>query len=179
MEATELESLAGESSVLSERSSLDQRYFRGHICDVYIWDDKDPDYAPRDGLEQSHYTIQSTFKHANPCDRSQNATIDNLPVDLRTRLGDSVPGRTRWINVVGWSESLMSYLAQTYLSDHGCLDLDGPSQTMMGGPVPNHDGQEFIWLHTKVWFLGPRLPNWSSIAEIGFCMVVVIPKGDS
>ena len=179
MEAIELDLLAGDSQKRSGRPSLEQDYIQNHSCEVYIWDDAVDPLSAKD----PHFVIHgnrnpSRLRNSRLGSQTSEDSASRLPQELQTRIARRDASRTRWINVVGWSEDLIGYLSQLYLSDHGCLGLYGPSKAVLGGPVSNQCDQEFIWLRTKVWFMASKLPNWSSIEEVELRMVVIQPNAD-
>lgn len=189
MEAVELDPLAADAihTASRQRSLEEARPFADNACDVYIWDEAtgitaNTKNAPKS--EDSHYVIRGTRparpRTGNYSRQTPNNTtnIENLPDDLRRRLDARDVGKSRWINVVGWSEDLANYLSRLYLADHGCLDFNGPAEAGFGGPMPNKSGQEFVWLQTKIWFMGSQSPNWSSIEEVDMRIVVVQPSED-
>ena len=187
METIELDSLTGSVNT-SGRTSLDQSYFRDHACHVCIWDEVEDEtsenaYVP--GLAEPHYIIHRSGVHSQARTSSvvggqarSNVAAD-LPAELKRRLDSRNSSRTRWINVVGWSEDLMNYLAHAYLSDHDCLGINGSPKAMFGGPTLNQSGQEFVWLHTKVWFMDAPSSNWSSIKEVALRIIIVQPGDDA
>jgi hypothetical protein len=150
----------------SARSSFDLDYFLHHQCDVSIRDEASVD-AGISGDDNTDAALNRYTIFGSP-----NLS---LPLDLRSQLENRVSSKTRWINVVGWSEALMDDLARRYLNDHGCLDLHNLSKQMLGGPIKRKDSGEFIWIQTTIWFLGGRNPNWSSVQQSGFRMVVCMP----
>lgn len=150
----------------SARSSFDLDYWRRHQCDVSIRDEGSVDGGISG--DSNTDTILSRYTILG----SPNM---GLPPGLKSELENRVCSRTRWINVVGWSEALMDDLARRYLNDHGCLDLHNLSKQMLGGPVKRSDLGEFVWIQTTIWFLGGRNPMWSSVQQSGFRMIVCMP----
>ena len=192
MDAVELSSLSANIYDAPRQPSLeDERSSRGRRCDVYIWDEAaEGSISGVSGSEDSkdsRYVIYERDMRSavRPSNTRNNPTPDGSPSDglspeLQRRLEARDGRRARWINIVGRSEALTGYLSRTYLADHGCLDdAHAPSQAVLGGPVPNQDGQEFVWLHAKAWFMGSRSPaNWSSVEEVELRLVVLQPLGD-
>jgi hypothetical protein len=152
----------------SARSSFDLDYLRHHKCDVSIRDEASVDAVISGddnidaGVALNRYTILGS-PHSN------------LPPGLKSQLENRISSKTRWINVVGWSEALMDDLARRYLDEHGCLDLHDLSKQTLGGPIKRRDSGDFIWIQTTIWFLGGRNPNWSSVQQSGFRMVLCMP----
>ena len=152
----------------SARSSFDLDYWRHHKCEVSVRDEvvigasTANDDSIDTGLAIDRHTILG----------SPNSS---LPPALKSQLDNRSPSKTRWINVVGWSETLMDDLARRYLDEHGCLDLHDTSKQMLGGPIKRKSCGDFIWIQTSVWFLGGRNPNWSSVQQSGFRMVICLP----
>lgn len=154
----------------SARSSFDLSYWRHHQCSVSIRDEASIEGGTTNG-DDTYATVNRYAILGN--------SDSNLPEELTSQLENRVSSKTRWINVVGWSEALMDDLARRYLNDHGCLDLHNLSKQMLGGPVKREDSAEFIWIQTMIWFLGGRNPNWSSVQQSGFRMVVCMPTRSS
>lgn len=142
----------------SARLSFNLDYWRHHQCDVSIRNEGSVDggISGDDNTDAilNRYTILG----------SPNTS---LLLGLKWQLENRVCSKTRWINVVGWSEALMDDLARRYLNDHGCLDLHNLSKQMLGGPIKRNDSGEFIWIQTTIWFLGGRNPAWSSVQQSG------------
>lgn len=153
----------------SVRSSFDKDYLQSHRCDVSIRDEasleagthRDDDVGANDLLDK--YMILG------------NPNSAALPTNLKSKLASRDPSRTRWINVVGWSEALMDQLARLYLDDHGCLDLPEVSEQVLGGPIKRKDSGDFVWIQSTIWFRGGRNPSWSSLQQSGFRMVICMP----
>ncbi|KAL8691226.1 MAG: hypothetical protein Q9218_003502 [Villophora microphyllina] len=103
--------------------------------------------------------------------RSPRAT----PAELKERLNARDPRRTRWINVVGLSRPLLAMISQQHLGNHRCLDIDTVSKQILGGPVDLGRQGKFIWLQTEVWFVGKRVPLWSSMRRATLRIVVCLP----
>jgi hypothetical protein len=152
----------------SAKSSFDLNYLQHHQCEVSIRDEASTaagihnDDNSDTGIALNRYTILG------------NPNL-SLPQGLKSQLEHRISSKTRWINVVGWSEALMDDLARRYLNDHGCLDLHSLSKQMLGGPIKRKASGEFIWIQTTIWFLGGRNPNWSSVQQSGFRMVLCMP----
>jgi hypothetical protein len=152
----------------SAKSSFDIDYLRNHKCDISIRDEASIDVSVSNDDETNASVPVTKYTILG----SPNSS---LPVGLKSQLESRISSKTRWINVVGWSEALMDDLAERYLDGRGCLDLHDISKQMLGGPIKRKDSGEFIWIQTTIWFLGGRNPNWSSVQQCSFRMVVCLP----
>ena len=82
-------------------------------------------------------------------------------------------------------------LSNAYLGGHSCLSISREPRRLLGGPIRTSTDNEcelvsgdgfytasndlVIWLETLAWFLGSRVPSWSSMRQTGFRMVVCLP----
>lgn len=154
------EETSGPSSL---RSSLDNDYYQSQGCDIHIYDDVLSEQStspagPSRGFDASTW-------HGGLGNR------EGLMHHLKTR----DPRKTRWINVVGWSSSLLDEVANFHLGGHRCLDLETASRQALGGPTQADENSQFIWLHTQIWFVGNRAPMWSSMRQTRLRTVVCLP----
>ena len=154
---------SGNSSL---RSSLDEQHYETQDCVVHIYDDVPcPEAVPQQGppivheAYSRHKVPPLTGHIANPIlQRGGDSTAQFMK-----RLHDRDHTRTRWINIVGWSQVYVDAITNTYLGNHGCLGLEGISKNVMGGPIRVQDDQELIWLQTDFWSIGKRARLWSSM----------------
>ena len=190
----------GDMSTLSSpRWSFDEDYYAGRECTVAIRDHV-PDNTgsratPSSNTSYSKHHLHGAYRPGpvrNPIARSAP-----LPEELmhRLRVWSLVlcsvmqltkyetrdVKTTRWINVVGWSASLMTELSKLHLGGHECLTQVGDSsQQVLGGPLRVEDEKEFIWLQTYVGFFGQQAPtSWSALQQTELRMVICLPTSTS
>ncbi|KAL9593230.1 MAG: hypothetical protein Q9179_006008 [Wetmoreana sp. 5 TL-2023] len=147
----------------TSRSSLDNGYLHNQECTIEIYDDA-PD-IPDDSLDSNDERIEAfSWRRARASS-----------TELKERLTARDPMRTRWINAVGLSRSLLDVVSEQHLGNHRCLDMDPTTKQILGGPVDMGSQGRFIWFQTEVWFVGKRVALWSSMRRTILRVVICLP----
>lgn len=171
MDAVSLRSLLQDdrTPLSSARSSFQYSSLSRHECKVSIYDQHDgiSQEAALAFEPQEKYTANFRLPHASPS--------VTLPNDLKQRLDERDPTRTRWINVEGWSPGLVDDITNRFLENHGCLDLEDLGPQTLGGPIHCKDGSSFIWIQTSLWYAGQRSTSWSSVRQCRLRIVICLP----
>lgn len=145
----------------SVRSSFEYARPDRNLCTIEIFEE------PKPGDDVHSCSTKHTLS---------TKKLPELPSALLERLATRDHHKTRWINVTGYSSTLVDDLAQRYLDEHGCLDAAGIGQHTLGGPIKRRDGSHFIWVQSSVWYIGQECrKTWSSVQQCGFRMVICLP----
>lgn len=150
-----------QSSFTSVRESIEYAVPNKKGCLVTIFDEASEDDSDHE-IKTTRLTLPSE-------------KLVELPIELTSLLARRNDQRTRWINFIGWSSSLVDDLSKHFLDEHGCLDLHNIGNHSIGGPIKCQDGSYFIWIQNSIWFVDHRQQTWSSVQQCGFRMVIKLP----
>jgi len=162
------------SSVYTDRtrSSLDIYPYvdRIHGCHVSVWDDKHSEDTPSDAVDQVFGpTVHLAYTRTQPKSRHE-ADWSRFTGSLQ----DCEPQRSRWINVVGWSMSILSELERIYLDGRPYFTLRESSEQTFGGPVSVSNGREYLWIQTPIWMPGQDYSKRPLLKKVHLKAVMIL-----
>lgn len=165
----------------SLRSSLDESSYIRHSCDVTVWDDTaDEQRASHPSLDAGYeasaeFTFRSTIVGGGPKSPCTPDAEQQEWSRLRNTLGGRDELRTRWVNIVGWSPSVLRIIEMEYLGQRPCFNSQDGDRQAFGGPIDVGDEMEYLWLQTPIWMLGEREKEWSSLKQVDMRMFLRLP----